>query len=202
MEGCNLVDHGQAPDARGLGSRRGVGRDREEPDLHHFLHGLAHCDLTEAEVVADFRDCRAGPGRDDDLPPLAVDDDFGTRQLGRQADPHVDRRHDGLDLLPLDEEVLGLTDQRLDVARRAGLGGRDVGLEHERSLVLAKQLEDDRDGRVAGLGVVRRGEDDPAAVEPDVADAAVAAHPEATRLVRGREEPKDVDQRKRVERAL
>jgi hypothetical protein len=97
--------------------------------------------------------------------------------------------------------VLGLADEGL-----ASLGapprGRDVGLEHERSLVLTEMLEDDCDGRVARLGVVRRSEDDAAAIEPDVADAAIATHPQASGLVRGREEPKDVDQRKRVERAL
>ncbi len=89
-------------------------------------------DLAEAEVVADLGDGRARSGRDDDLPAVAVDHDLGPGQLGREAHPQVDRRHDGLDLLPLDQQVLGLADQVLDVGRRACLRGGDVGLEDER----------------------------------------------------------------------
>ncbi len=186
---------------RGRGKRWRI-RDREEADLDDFLHGLADRDLAEAEVVSDLRDRRTRSGRDDHLPPLTVDHDLGPGQLGGEAHPQVDRRHDGFDLLPLDQQVLGLADEDLDVRWRAGLRSGDVGLEDERSLVLAEELEDDGDRGIAGLGVVRRREHDTAAVEPDVAVAAVTADAQTAGLVRRRQQAKDVDQRKCVERAL
>ena len=177
-------------------------RDREEADLDDFLHCLADRDLAEAQVVADLGHGRARSGRDDDLPPRTVDHDLGPGQLGREAHPHVHRRHDGLDLLPLDQQVLGLADEGLDVARRAGFRRGDVGLEDEGSLVLSEELEDDRDRGIARLGVVGSREHDTAAVEPDIATAAVTRDAQTAGLVRRRQQAKDVDQRKRVERAL
>ena len=167
---------------------RGRVADREQPDLDDFLHGLADGDLAEAQVVADLGDGRAGAGRDDDLPRVRRRRRLSGR--GSSADSVTHTSIDGTTASISCHSMSRCSASRisvLDIARRARLGRRDVGLEDEAALTLAEQLEDDRDGRVARLGVVRRREDDAAAVEPDVADAAIASDAQAAGLVRRRE---------------
>ena len=126
----------------------------------------------------------------------------GPGQIGRERDPGVHRRHDGLDLAPFDQQVLGLDEQRLDIARRARVGRRRAGLERERAVVVAQQLEEDVDRRRRLLQPGRLCGHDATGVDPDTAGAAVAAHPEPSGLPRRSEEAEDIGKRKGVEGAL
>ena len=136
------------------------------------------------------------------LPAVGADGDLVGGQVAGQGDLVLERRHDGLELGPLAEQVVGPAEQRLDVFGPAGIRSGVVAVEGEVARLEPQQLEHDLvDGRAVeravGVGV-----DHAAVGQPDAALSAVTLDPEPAGLRCRRQKAKDIREREGVESPL
>ena len=185
---------------RDRGNDRGL--DAQEARLDDVLHGPAHFDLAEGQPGTDLADGGTAAGRHHDLPPLGIDDHFGTRQRGRQSDERFERRHHCFNLEPFREQALGIAQDRVDLDGGTRVGGGDLGLEDERAFVVAEQFEDYERQRFRGLGRRRVGRDHTATVEPDAPGTTIGGDAKASGFPRGGEQAEDVGECERIEGPL
>ena len=139
---------------------------------------------------------------DERLPAVGADRHLVGRQVAGERDLVLERRNDGLELVPLAEQGVGPAQQRLDVLGLAAGGGGVVAVEGEVARLEPQQLEHDLvDGRAVeravGVGV-----DHATLGQPHVAPPTIAVDPEPTGLRRRRQQAQDIGERECVESPL
>ncbi len=119
-----VVARGRDDGRRGARPQPGaaVGQaDVDDAQLDEVAHGAGHAQLGQAEGGGELADGAPGGHGHERLPAVGTDGDLVGGQVAGEGDLVLERRHDGLELGPLAEQVVGAAEQRLDVF---GLGWR------------------------------------------------------------------------------
>ena len=204
---------GRALPRRG-GRRLVAGLDLDQPRLDEAAEHLADGELAAVEHPDEGADPPPAVDAGDDPPLGGVEGDRAAgRRLGDQSGPGLDRGDDGDDLPPLGHAALGLGQQARDVDGPVRRPRRPpVGLELERALAVAEELEADvvealeeipagAGGRRAGLPAGLAGADLPVG-EPQHAGAGLGPDVEGAGLAGPREQFAQVGEAEGIESSL
>ena len=215
---CPAAASGRRRHGRRRGRRLG-GVDLHQPGLDQAAEHLADAELAAVEHPDEGADPAPAVDAGDDPPLGGVEGDragspgVGARGLGDQPGPGLDRRDDGDDLPPFGHAAIGLRQQPGDVDGPVRRPRRPpVGLELERSLGVAEQLEADvvepleqvaagLCGRRAGLAAGLAGAHLPAG-EPQHALAGLGPDVQRTGLVRPRQQLAELGEAEGIESSL
>jgi hypothetical protein len=176
--------------ARGDGGRgsRPVGqRYVDHAQLDQFAHGAEHTQLGEPESCGQLAHGAPRGHGHERLPAVGADGHLVGRQVAGECDLVLERRNDGLELVPFAQQRVRPAEHRVDVLGLAAGGGRVVAVEGEVARLEPQQLEHDLVDGGAVDRAVRVGVDHAAVGQPHVAAPAITLDPEPTGLRRRRQ---------------